>query len=93
MTALKITSCLSVAAAFIIIYSLINEMQDGASFSEIAFLPFLILIAVLANAVMAVLFLAGKIKLIKEFLIIQIFILMLTGFLIFQILFNSTISD
>ncbi|PVV56688.1 hypothetical protein [Chryseobacterium sp. HMWF035] len=93
MTALKITSSLSVAAAFIIIYSLINEMQDGASFSEIAFLPFLILIAVLANAVMAVLFLAGKIKLIKEFLIIQIFILMLTGFIIFQILFNSTISD
>ncbi|PTT76485.1 hypothetical protein, partial [Chryseobacterium sp. HMWF001] len=88
MTALKITSSLSVAAAFIIIYSLINEMQDGASFSEIAFLPFLILIAVLANAVMAVLFLAGKIKLIKEFLIIQIFILMLTGFIIFQILFN-----
>lgn len=68
-------------------------MQDGGAFSEIAFLPFLILIAVLANAVIAVLFLAGKIKLIKEFLIIQIFILMLTGFMIFQILFNSTISD
>jgi hypothetical protein len=92
MTALKITSCLSVAAAFIIIYSLINEMQDGG-FLRDCFSAIFNPDCCFGKRGYGGAFLAGKIKLIKGFLIIQIFILILTGFMIFQILFNSTISD
>ena len=90
--ALKITSCLSIILALFLTYNLINELQDTTSLSEFSLLPLLIFIVVIANAVWALLLLTGKKKLKREFLILQIFIIIPVSLLLYQILFNSTIS-
>lgn len=90
--ALKITSCLSIILALFLTYNLINEIQDTTSLSEFSLLPLLIFIVVIANAVWALLLLTGKKKLKREFLILQIFIIIPVSLLLYQILFNSTIS-
>ncbi|KMQ58951.1 hypothetical protein ACM40_18520 [Chryseobacterium sp. BLS98] len=90
--ALKITSCLSIILALFLTYNLINELQDTMSLSEFSLLPLLIFIVVIANAVWALLLLTGKKKLKREFLILQIFIIIPVSLLLYQILFNSTIS-
>ncbi|GEM_PF-1140335 len=90
--ALKITSCLSIILALFLTYNLINELQDTTSLSEFSLLPLLIFIVVIANAVWALLLLTGKKELKREFLILQIFIIIPVSLLLYQILFNSTIS-
>lgn len=90
--ALKITSCLSIILALFLTYNLINELQDTTSLSEFSLLSLLIFIVVIANAVWALLLLTGKKKLKREFLILQIFIIIPVSLLLYQILFNSTIS-
>ncbi|MGG5207749.1 hypothetical protein ACQWU4_02295 [Chryseobacterium sp. MIQD13] len=90
--ALKITSCLSILLALFLIYTCVDELQGNMSVSDISFLPLLILIVVVSNAVFALLLLIGKKKPQREFLILQIFIIIPTGLLLYQILFNSTIS-
>ena len=89
---LKITSCLSIIIALFLIYNLIVELQEDMSISEVSFFPLLVLIVVLANAILALLLLIGKVKQQREFLILQIFIIIPTSLLIYQIFFNSTIS-
>lgn len=89
---LKITSCLSIILALFLIYNLIVELQEDMSISEVSFFPLLVLIVVLANAILALLLLIGKVKQQREFLILQIFIIIPTSLLIYQIFFNSTIS-
>ena len=90
--ALKITSCLSIVLALFLIYTCIAELQESPTISDISFLPLLILIVVLANATLALFVLLGKVKQRREFLILQIFILVPTSLLLYQILFNSTTS-
>ncbi|MCS3528847.1 hypothetical protein [Chryseobacterium sp. JUb7] len=90
--ALKVTSCLSILLALFLIYTCICELQENATISDISFLPLLILIIVLANAVLALFLLIGKVKQLREFLILQIFIIVPTSLLLYEILFNSTIS-
>lgn len=90
--ALKVTSCLSILLALFLIYTCICELQENATISDISFLPLLILIIVLANAVLALFLLIGKVKQRREFLILQIFIIIPTSLLLYEILFNSTIS-
>ena len=90
--ALKITSCLSIILAFFLIYNLIDELQEDTSISDVSFLPLLILLVIISNAVLALLLLIGKIKLQKEFLILQIFIIIPVSLLLYQIFFNSTVS-
>ena len=89
---LKITSCLSIILALFLIYNLIVELQEDMSISEVSFFSLLVLIVVLANAILALLLLIGKVKQQREFLILQIFIIIPTSLLIYQIFFNSTIS-
>ncbi|MBB6370164.1 hypothetical protein [Chryseobacterium shigense] len=90
--ALKITSCLSIILALFLVYTVIDEMKGNMSLSDISFLPLLILIVVIVNAVLALLLLIGKKKPQREFLILQIFIIIPTSLLLYQILFNSTVS-
>ncbi|GEN72849.1 MULTISPECIES: hypothetical protein [Chryseobacterium] len=90
--ALKITSYLSIILALFLIYTLIDESQGNISVSDISFLPLLIFIVVVSNAVFALLLLIGKKKPQREFLILQIFIIIPTSLLLYQILFNSTVS-
>jgi Na+-transporting NADH:ubiquinone oxidoreductase subunit NqrE len=90
--ALKITSYLSIILALFLIYTLIDESQVNISVSDISFLPLLIFIVVVSNAVFALLLLIGKKKPQREFLLLQIFIIIPTSLLLYQILFNSTVS-
>ncbi len=88
----KATSCLSVILTLILIYDLIRELREGMSVSDINFLPFLTSLIVVANGVLAFLLLIGKIKPQKHLLILQIFVIIPTCLLLYQILFNSTVS-
>lgn len=90
--ALKITSCLSIILALFLTYIFIDELQGNMSVSDISFLSLLIFIIVVLNAVFALLLLIGKKKSQREFLILQIFIIIPVSLLLYQILFNSTIS-
>jgi len=90
--ALKIISCLSIALALFLTYTIIDEMLDNLSLSEIDFLSLLIFIIVIANAVLALLILFGKKKLRREYLILQLFVIVPTSLFVYQILFNSTVS-
>lgn len=90
---LKTTPCISIILALFLTYTLIDELQDSASLSEFSILPLFIFIVVIANAIWAFLLLIGSKKPKKEFFILQIFIIVPTSLLLYQILFNSTISD
>ncbi|RMZ58286.1 hypothetical protein D1632_11695 [Chryseobacterium nematophagum] len=90
--ALKISSSLSILLAIFLIYNLIDELRDSMSIFEIAFIPFIILIVVITNAILSFLLLIGKLAPKKILLIVQIIILIPISVLLYQILYNSTIS-
>lgn len=88
----KMVSCLSILLALILIYDLVKELRDGMSVFDIYFLPFLTALIIIGNGVLASLLVAGIIKPQKPLLILQIFIIIPACILLYQILFNSTIS-
>ncbi|CAA7196631.1 hypothetical protein CHRY9293_02709 [Chryseobacterium potabilaquae] len=90
--ALKISSSLSILLAIFLFYNLIDELGDRMSIFEIAFIPFIILIIVIINAILSFLLLIGKLASKKIVLIVQIIILIPISVLLYQILYNSTIS-
>ncbi|CAA7392524.1 hypothetical protein CHRY9393_03244 [Chryseobacterium fistulae] len=88
---LKITSCLSILLAAFLMYNLVGELKNRSIF-EIDYIPFIIFFTVVSNAIVSVLLLIEKLSPKKIILIIQAIILILTSFLLYQILYNSTVS-
>lgn len=83
-TALKITSCLSVVLALLLIYYLIQELSEGMSIVEIDFIPALITLIVISNAVLGFYLLIGKLKPMKPLLVLQILIIIPTCLMIYE---------
>ncbi|PRB04894.1 hypothetical protein CQ046_06340 [Chryseobacterium sp. MYb7] len=83
-TALKITSCLSIVLALLLIYYLIEELRGGMSVFEIDFIPALITLIIIANAVLAFYVLIGKLPIMKPLLGLQILIIIPTCLLIYE---------
>lgn len=89
---IKVTSCVSIILAMFLMYDMIKELRTGLSIFEIDLIPFLIALIVVANGVVAFLLLIGKIKAQKPLLIFQILVIIPTCLLLYQIVFNSTVS-
>lgn len=85
-------SCLSVFFALILLYDLVKELRESMSVFEINFLPLLAALIVFSNGILGFLLLTGKIKPHKPLFILQIVIILFTGFLLYDIMFNSTVS-
>ncbi len=83
-TALRITSCLSVVLAVLLIYYLIQELSGGMSVFEIDFIPALITLIIISNAVLGFYLLIGKLKPMKPLLVLQIVIIIPTCLLLYE---------
>ncbi|CAD0218803.1 hypothetical protein KYG33_04660 [Chryseobacterium sp. D764] len=83
-TALKITSCLSIVLALLLIYYLIEELMGGMSVFEIDFIPALVTLIIISNAVLAFYVLIGKVQIMKPLLGLQILIIIPTCLLIYE---------
>lgn len=83
-TALKITSSLSIVLAVLLIYYLIDELIGGMSVFEIDFIPALITLIIISNAVLAFYVLIGKLQAMKPLLVLQILIIIPTCMLVYE---------
>ncbi|MGR3857477.1 hypothetical protein [Chryseobacterium indologenes] len=83
-TALKITSCLSIILALLLIYYLIEELREGTSIFEIDFIPAFITLIIISNAVLAFCLLIGKLKPMRPVLVMQILIIIPTCLLLYE---------
>ncbi|NIF05038.1 hypothetical protein F3J23_06240 [Chryseobacterium sp. Tr-659] len=83
-TALKISSCLSVILALLLIYYLIQELSRGMSIVEIDFIAALITLIIISNAILAFYVLIGKLKPVKPLLVLQILIIIPTCLLLYE---------
>lgn len=88
----KVISCLSIVVALSLLYIVIQELSEGSSIFDIALIPLLITLIVVANGVMGFLLLTGKIRPQRPLFIFQTLIILSTCLLLYNILFNSTIS-
>ena len=82
--ALKITSFLSIILALLFIYYLIEELRGGMSVFEIDFIPALVTLIIISNAVLAFCVLIGKLQVMKPLLVLQILIIIPTCLLIYE---------
>ncbi|MBV8327562.1 hypothetical protein [Chryseobacterium sp.] len=83
-SALKITSWLSIILALLLVYYLIEELSGGMSVLEVDFIPALIILVVISNAVLGFYLLIGKLKPVKPLLVLQILIIIPTCLLIYE---------
>jgi hypothetical protein len=83
-TALKITSCLSVVLALFFIYYLIKELGKGMSVFEIDIIPAFITLIIISNAVSGIYVLVGKLRVMRELLILQVLIIIPTCLLLYE---------
>jgi len=88
-TALKVTSCISIALALSLVYYLIQELGGGMSMLEIDFIPALITLIIISNAVLGFYVLAGKLQPMKPLLVLQILIIIPTCLLIYEFFLKS----
>ncbi len=83
-TALKLTSCLSIILALLLIYYLNEELSNGMSIFEIDFIPALMTLIIISNAVIGFFILIGKLQVMKPLLILQTLIIIPTCLLLYE---------
>lgn len=91
-TALKLTSCLSIVLALLLVYYLIEELSNGMSIFEIDFIPALITLIIISNAVLGFYILIGKLQVMKPLLVLQILIIIPTCLLLYEFVLKPPIG-